>query len=233
MNIIPVIDLKDGLVVAAQQGQREHYLPINSRLCRSSRTEDVIDSYLSIYPFKNIYIADLNSITGKGTNEKLIKLMINKYPDIEFWVDSGKSITSLATLIAVNYRPIIGSENQHSTSKFNIKHNFNNHILSLDFFPEQGYRGPLELLNNSNLWPEDIIIMTLDKVGKKSGPDFERLKCFQQKAADKNFIAAGGIRNLEDLMRLKNMGINHALVASALHSGEINQQAIKKLIPST
>ena len=233
MNIIPVIDLKDGLVVCAQQGQRETYTPINSKLCNSSAIEDVIDCYLSIYPFENIYIADLNAITRKCTNEKLINTMINKYPMIEFWVDCGENIKNLSAIPDINYRPIIGSESQKTITNFDVKLPFNNYILSLDFFPKQGYLGPIELINDPKLWPEDIIIMTLDKVGKKSGPDFERLKCFQQKAADKNFIAAGGIRDLEDLMRLKKMGINHALVASALHSGEINQQTIKKLISAT
>lgn len=233
MNIIPVIDLKDGLVVVAQQGLRESYQAIKSTLCNSSSIEDIISSYLSIYPFKNIYIADLNAITGKGTNEKLINSVINKNPSIEFWVDSGKTAEDLSITTTVKYRPIMGSESQNSFTKIDSQKNSSNPILSLDFFPNQGYKGPIELINNPEFWPKDIIIMTLDKVGKKSGPDFEKLKYFKQKAPANNFIAAGGIRHEQDLIDLKKIGIHQALVASALHSGEINHQTIKKLISST
>lgn len=229
MNIIPVIDLKDGQVVAAQQGQRENYRPIRSQLCRSSSIEDVVDSYLNIYPFHTLYIADLNAITGNGNNEDLINSIIRQHSTIDFWVDKGLTNTKTAT----SYRTVIGTEKLDSEIKVNFSQSASSPILSLDFFPEQGYTGPKELLNNPQLWPKNIIIMTLDKVGKKQGPDFKRLSYFQQQTACHNIIAAGGIRHLQDLISLKKINIHSALVASALHSGEINRKAIKKLIPST
>jgi len=230
MNIIPVIDLKDNLVVAAQQGSRDNYQPISSNLCQSSNIEDVIESFLSIYPFKNIYIADLNAITDQGNNDGLIISVIRKNPAIEFWVDSGKSHEDLSLITDNNYRPIIGSESQKTTLNYNITDYGNSPIVSLDFFPSCGYSGPKELLVNPDFWSKDIIVMTLEKVGKNSGPDFEKLTNFCQKHPDKTFIAAGGVRGKEDLIRLKEIGINHALIASALHNGKINKQTIKKLI---
>jgi len=233
MNIIPVIDLKDGHVVIAQQGHRENYKPIKLGLYGSSTIESILAFYLSIYPFKNIYIADLNAITDTGSNKNLIDTIISKNPAIDFWVDSGIKTDELSVITDINYKPIIGSESQNLIKKEGMTKNFNNFILSLDFFPNQGYLGPSELINNPKLWPKNIIIMTLDKVGKKQGPDFEKLKLFQQKSPDKNIIAAGGVRHEQDLINLKKIGIHQALVASALHSGEINHQTIKKLISST
>jgi len=229
MNIIPVIDLKDGHVVSAQQGHRNSYQPIKSNISKSSAIEDIIEAYLDIHPFKNIYIADLNEISKKGTNKDLINTIIKQNPNIEFWVDSGKKSHEVSVVTHKNYKPVIGSESQDSM-KMEI---LANSILSLDFFPNQGYKGPSELINNSLLWPNNIIIMTLDKVGGKQGPDFEKLSYFLAKAPDKNFIAAGGIRHEQDLLDLKKIGIQQALIASALHSGEINHQTIKKLISST
>lgn len=233
MNIIPVIDLKDGHVVNAQQGHRESYQPIKSKICKSSAIEDIIKAYLLIHPFKNIYIADLNEITNKGTNNDLINAIIKQNPDIEFWIDSGKQAHEITAITDKKYRPIIGSESQDTIKTESLKQNLANSILSLDFFPNQGYLGPSELINNPKLWPNDIIIMTLDKVGKKQGPDFKIIRSILEKAPDKNFIAAGGIRHEQDLLDLKQIGIQHALIASALHSGEINHQTIKKLISST
>jgi phosphoribosylformimino-5-aminoimidazole carboxamide ribotide isomerase len=73
--------------------------------------------------------------------------------------------------------------------------------------------------------------MNLGGVGANSGPDIGQLEYFCQLYPEKNFIAAGGVRNERDLLKLKEIGVNHALVASALHSGVINHQTIKKLIP--
>jgi len=227
MNIIPVIDIKDGQVVIAKQGQRDTYKPIDSELCASSSIETVVNGFLSIYPFKIIYIADLNAITNTGNNDCVINNIIDKNQRIEFWVDNGKKAQDLSEYTDVNYKPIIGSEYQNITNYEAYKVCLKDTILSLDFFPDKGYTGPEELLEHTNLWPQNIIIMTLDRVGKNEGPDFERLKYFSQKHPEKNFIAAGGIRNEKDLFSLRKIGIKHALIASALHSGVINAEIIR------
>jgi phosphoribosylformimino-5-aminoimidazole carboxamide ribotide isomerase len=229
MEIIPVIDIKDGLVVSAQQGQRDTYRPIKSLLCSLSTVESVLNGYLSVHAFSTIYIADLNAITNTGNNYNLINQVITENKDIDFWVDDGKKIQDLSKPDHPTKKSIIGSEYQDITAFQDKAQPIKNNILSLDFFPNQGYTGPNELLENSTLWPQDIIIMSLECVGKNTGPDIARLKFFAQKHPDKNFIAAGGVRNEKDLFLLKKIGINYALIASALHSGTITAKEIKNL----
>jgi phosphoribosylformimino-5-aminoimidazole carboxamide ribotide isomerase len=226
MNIIPVIDIKDGLVVTAKQGQRETYKPISSKLCTSSSIETVVNGFLSIHPFKIIYIADLNAITNTGNNDCVINTIIDKNQHVEFWVDNGKKIQHLSESTDIYYKPVIGSEYQNISSYVPFNEYLKDTILSLDFFPEKGYTGPEQLLNDASLWPQNIIIMTLDRVGKNAGPDIEKLKHFCQKYPDKDFIAAGGVRNELDLISLRKIGIKHVLIASALHSGVINAELI-------
>lgn len=230
MKIVPVIDLKDGLVVVAKQGQRESYQPIQSTICNSSFIEDVLNGFLTIYPFNTIYIADLNRITNSGSNHSLINKVLAENEHIEFWVDNGIKIQDFTLNSNKNYKQVAGSEYQNAEGIQNLNSPLTNTLLSLDFFPDLGYTGPKELLENPALWPQDIIIMSLENVGNNTGPDLKRLKCFQQRFPDKNFIAAGGIRHQKDLLDLNEIGINQALIASALHSGVINTEAIKKLI---
>lgn len=232
MKIIPVIDLKNGIVVSAIQGMRDSYQPIKSTLSTTSDIENIIDGFLSIYPFKTIYIADLNAITNTGSNIQIIDKIIKQYNLIEFWVDNGKQVDVVSIMLDFKYRPIFGSENQDSANFKNINTLPKKSILSLDFFPNTGYSGPLDLLNNSNLWPDNIIIMNLACVGANSGPDFDRLTQYCQQHPDKNFIAAGGVRDERDLLKLKKTGVNHTLIASALHSGKIDSETVKKLANS-
>ncbi|MCF6203483.1 MAG: HisA/HisF-related TIM barrel protein [Methylococcaceae bacterium] len=229
MKIIPVIDIKNGLVVSAQQGKRETYQPIKSTLCFSNSLQDILKGFLSIYPFGIVYIADLNAITNTGSNDKLINQVISKHPGIEFWIDNGKRIEKLSKSQYKNQKSVVGSEYQKETISYDTSYLLQNNILSLDFFPNQGYIGPKELLNNAKLWPQNIIIMSLAFVGKNSGPDLNRLESFCQKHPEKNIIAAGGVRNEKDLLALKKIGIYYALVASALHSGAITANTIKKI----
>ena len=81
--------------------------------------------------------------------------------------------------------------------------------------------GATSLFSDQTLWPETIIIMTLNRVGSQQGPDLETLTAFCKRYPEQHFVAAGGIRNIEDLQALKHIGIHQALLASALHSGNI------------
>ena len=63
--------------------------------------------------------------------------------------------------------------------------------------------------------------MTLARVGSGSGPDLKRLAAIQAVASGRRVFAAGGMRNVADLLALKEAGIAGALVASCLHDGRL------------
>lgn len=73
MEIIPVIDLMDGLAVSGKSGNRKEYVPIKSVLCDSSNPIDLITKYKE-NGAKKVYIADLNSIMGTGDNFEINNL---------------------------------------------------------------------------------------------------------------------------------------------------------------
>ena len=89
MELIPAIDVLNNIVVKAFLGKRKKYKPIKSKLINSSNLEKIIYRLLKEYKFKVIYIADLNAIMGKKNNFIIIKKVIKKFPNIEFWVDCG------------------------------------------------------------------------------------------------------------------------------------------------
>ena len=89
MDIIPVIDLKGGAVVRARAGERAHYAPIETPLAPTSRPRDVVAGFLALHPFRKLYIADLDAITGAGDHSIVVAELEDAFPDIEFWVDSG------------------------------------------------------------------------------------------------------------------------------------------------
>lgn len=226
MNVIPVLDLKDGKVVHAKQGQREHYRPINSPLCSSSEPGQVIDAYLGLYPFKTFYIADLNAITGNSNHKLLLDRLLNEFSSLNFWVDGGYQ--HKRDYPHKNYYPVLGSEAYTEATYSTLKKFENNYILSLDF-SDNLRLGPEQLFTPSKLWPKNIIIMALQQVGSNQGPDFKKLQGFVNQYVQYQFIAAGGVRNLQDLIALSKVGVNTALVASALHAGAISAEDLNTL----
>ena len=227
MQIIPVIDLKDGEVVHARLGNRQQYQPIKSSLCKSSDIFDVINAFLALYPFDIIYIADLNALTDNGNHRILLEKVLSHFSNITFWIDAGYH-HPYKLFSQINYLPVIGSESCQDNNLSNIKAINEEFILSLDFSLTQPL-GPKKLFENPEFWPKHIIIMTLGRVGSNTGPEQATLKSYCGNYPEKNFIAAGGIRNIADLLLLKKMGITHALVATALHSGTLLVKNIKKL----
>lgn len=220
MEIIPVIDLMHGQVVHARMGQRQHYQPIQSLLCRSSAPIDVVSALLELYPFERMYIADLDAITGQGNHLAIISHIQTQYRDIEIWLDAGiKNVGALASWQTVKVTHVIGSENIASTHDLNaISHQLHgNFILSLDF-NQAGFLGCADLQTNTAHWPEKVIVMTLSQVGSQLGADVERLQAIISQANGRAIYAAGGIRNNDDINILQGLNIAGALVATALHN---------------
>jgi len=228
MKIIPVIDLKDGLVVHAKQGQRDDYRPIHTALCQSSALLEVLQAFLSLAEFDTFYVADLNAITGTGNHCVQLLSIMAQFPTITFWVDAGRLAELTMTELPKNWLPVLGSEsfnNQNLTELDALNKNF---ILSLDFLKDR-MLGADALFNDTKQWPKTVIVMTLDRVGSLQGPNLKKLAGYATKYPDKSFVAAGSVRDMADLAALQNSGINHALIASALHSGQITSTDITNL----
>ncbi len=228
MDIIPVIDLKSGAVVRARAGAREHYAPIETPLAPTSSPRDIVAGFLALHPFRKIYIADLDAITGVGDHAAVVAELEDAFPQIEFWVDSGIATETRAAEWLDQHRGvlIIGSESLDGSVDAPLFHGESRRVLSLDFRGEV-FQGPAELPTDITLWPNRIIVMTLAKVGTGSGPDFARLGKIRARAPKHEIYAAGGVRYGDDLRALAKAGIAGALVATALHDGKITGQDLR------
>ena len=230
LRIIPVLDLKGGEVVRAERGQRDSYRPIVTPLCEGSDPVTVAEGLRTLFPFPSFYIADLDAIEGRAPNREAIARLGALTGEPELWVDAGIADAQAldAALAEPSLRPVLGSESQKDDS---LLRRFRDHpdlILSLDFFGD-GFCGPQSFLDQSDLWPQKVIVMTLAKVGAAAGPDFARLEEIKRKAGNRAVIAAGGVRGEADIRALSSLGIAAALVATSLHNGTLTSQQLKSL----
>jgi phosphoribosylformimino-5-aminoimidazole carboxamide ribotide isomerase len=234
MQIIPVIDLLNGVVVHAKKGERQHYQPIQSLLTSSSKPLDIVAALLETYPFTQLYIADLNAIQKTAgaykSNYNVVEAVTKYYPSLTLWVDAGISnIHELSAWGKLNVRLVLGSENFANIDNYcSLKHYEKNFVLSLDFMPH-GYQGPTELLTNDAHWPQDVIVMSLANVGASQGANIPLLGEILNRKKDFDIYAAGGIRDVNDLILLKQIGLDGVLIATALHQKQITTKALENL----
>jgi phosphoribosylformimino-5-aminoimidazole carboxamide ribotide isomerase len=237
LQVIPVIDLKGSQVVHAKHGLRDMYLPVQSVLSASSDVFSVVEGLLKLYPFRTIYIADIDAITNTGNHFEQIELLSGLYPQITWWVDNGVRNVNARLLYApqANIRAVVGSEHIHTLQDYRaVSYAYESrHVLSLDKLDDTELGAP-ELHNTGLYWPDDAICMTLNNVGSNAGPDMARLQTLQQlnlaRKKPANLFTAGGVRNIDDLLALKQLSLAGALVASALHNGTIKNDNIVKLM---
>ena len=244
MQIIPVIDLMQGQVVHAKRGIRSQYQAIQSSLCEGSAPFSVIDALMKLYPFQTVYIADLDAILGKGDHAELITLISESYPELTIWLDCGIRQVNARALYhgnnsqgdnnQDNIRPVVGSENIANLVDYRaISYGCESqHVLSLDYSATCAM-GIAELHNSARFWPDNTICMTLNAVGNTQGVDIAKLNELillnRARKSPSQLFAAGGVRDLADIQTLEKLGINGALVATALHAGTLSQADIETI----
>jgi phosphoribosylformimino-5-aminoimidazole carboxamide ribotide isomerase len=227
MNIIPVLDLRGGVVVRAQMGQRDLYKPIVTPLSPTSDPVDVTRGLLSVHPFTTFYLADLDAIEGTGDNAMVVHCLRAAFPALAFWVDNGIAGVAAAKrwLGAGLGDLVIGSESQKDMAL--VRHlagrdcaDRDRIVLSLDFRGDM-FQGPPDLLGDPAAWPQRLIVMTLARVGSNAGPDLDRLRAVRDAAPGRAIFAAGGVRDGADVAALRSAGMAGALVATSLHDGRL------------
>ena len=233
MQVIPVIDLLNGEVVHAKKGLRQTYQPMKSPLCSTSDPLTVVAALLVIHPFKQLYIADLNAIqklpNKTRSNYASIAQISLAYPELELWLDAGfQQSADLLEWQTLNVRIILASENFHDMQDYLALSQLHEFILSLDFFSD-GFHGPKALFKQTEDWPERVIIMSLSDVGANQGFNKTRLVEIIQCNKGSRLYAAGGVRDEQDLLSLKALGVHGALVASALHNQQISGASLSRL----
>jgi HisA/HisF family protein len=232
MEIIPVIDVARGQAVRAVRGDRESYKPVVTPLAASSDPAAVAKGFSSLYPFRKIYVADLDGIEGRGRNVHLVPALSRAMPHAEIWIDAGTASrgAARALLAAPVTTLVVGSETLETVAvlKDIIAEAPRRTALSLDFRGEE-FMGPTALLKDASLWPQHVIVMTLGRIGGSEGPDLERICDIAKRAGDRRVYAAGGIRDRADLDAVRAAGASGALIASALHDKKITAAHLRQL----
>jgi phosphoribosylformimino-5-aminoimidazole carboxamide ribotide isomerase len=91
-----------------------------------------------------------------------------------------------------------------------------------------GCTDPICLLQDfKEMGVSQVIVLDLLRVGSGEGVNVEFLKKVIAEVGVDVYVG-GGVRDIGDLVELKNLGASGALVASALHTGKITIEQLKQ-----
>ena len=238
MKIVPVIDVLNGIAVHAIGGERRHYRPLRSGLCSSVDPVEVALKFESL-GFDSLYLADLDAILEKPTNFALYQRIRTK-TNLDFMVDAGiAEVAKAEKLLKAGVSEIvIGTETLRSLDfvKQTVKSFGENRVVvSIDLKKGEVMSvseniksmNPVSLAQKlEKIGVSQIILLDLDRVGTERGANVEVLKDTLKKTKLK-VLVGGGIRSLQDLEKLRNLGVFGTLVATALHNGKLRVNELK------
>ena len=232
MIIIPVMDVMNGVVVHGVSGLRSQYKPLDSRICSSNHPIDVANA-LHRLGFSRLYIADLDAIMGGEANLDLYMKIKNRV-GFKLLIDAGiNSESRLRRLIDSSIDTVIIGTETLTDLDFvrDAVRNYGGRIaLSIDTYNGivksmcnlingKNVKSISELINDLDIkW---IIYLDISRVGTLKGIDFRLIEDITGRF-NAPLIVGGGVRCIDDLVRLRDIGVYGVLVATIIHKGDVN-----------
>jgi phosphoribosylformimino-5-aminoimidazole carboxamide ribotide isomerase len=241
MRIIPVLDVKAGVVVRGMGGRRHEYRPIVSRLTTSAAPLDVARAFRTHFDLSHLYVADLDALAGAGP--ALADYQALRREGFTLWVDAGVRDAATARVVAACGVEgiLVGLETVSGPDELaRVCGEFGERVVfSLDL------KGG-EPLGNRPAWRHAdargvaaraiaagvrrVLVLDLLRVGEGGGPGTEALcAALIAEYPDLELTAGGGVRGAADLRRLRACGARAALLASALHDGALSRDDVEEL----
>ena len=234
MRCIFVLDILNGAVVHALRGERKSYRPI-TEFSRVVTTSEPLGVLRKLRP-REVYVADLNLITGNGDNLAAIGEISRM---AKAMVDVGISRLSDLDRLPPEVTPVLGTETASLSlieeAAAELIQRGGRALVSIDMKrgrllssdPGLAGQNPIAFLKSLNgLDLEGVILLDLERVGASTGLDIVFLKAAAE-ASGHPLILGGGIGDEEDLEALEDMGFAGALLATAVHNGRIPLSKIR------
>jgi len=237
VRVVGVIDLLRGRAVHARAGRRDLYEPVQRFAGTTIEAGDSIAlarAYVDRLGIRELYVADLDALGGGPVQRSAIAAIaaigapvlldaavttpdearrvldlgadqvivaLETLPDFERLLDVCSAIGGEHVAFSLDLRdgaPVIASGARISADP---PQTIAAHAISAG--------------------AGTLIVIDLGRVGTGRGLDLDLLASVREATPQARLLAGGGVRGVEDLARLAEVGCDGALVATALHDGRI------------
>lgn len=236
MIILPAIDIRQGKCVRLYQGIFEKSSVVAESPVITAKSFEKAGA-------KFIHVVDLDgALEGEVVNLKAIENII-KATKVPIELGGGiRNIKTVDKLINIGVKRVIlgtAALKDREFTKKAVKEYGNSIAVGID--AKSGYVAVDGWLSVSevnyiefakvmeDIGINNIILTDISKDGTLNGPNFEMLKELNSSVRC-NITASGGIKDLDDLVKLSEMNIYGAIVGKAIYSNKVDlKKAVKSI----
>lgn len=237
MKIIPAIDLMDGKCVRLTKGDFSTKKEYSSDpLDMAMRFADAGLSYLHLVDLDGartgqlVNYKTLEKIASKTTLEIDFGGGIKSDESIRIAFESGAKKVTLGS-IAVNNREKVAEWLEiYGSEKLILGADVKGEKIAISGWTETGDEYVFDFVREYlEKGLKTVISTDVEKDGMLEGPSFELYKKLLGEIENLNLIASGGIRDMDDLEKLKTMGMYGAIIGKAIYEGRIDLKDLSQL----
>ena len=227
LELYPAVDIKSGKAARLTRGQ------IDS-------TEDFGDPVEVVNQFveagsKWIHLVDLDAAFGTGDNRKLIEQIteiesiqfqlsggIKDKESLDFAVSTKAKQINLATsaLKDLNWiKKVLQDHGERLSISLDVKFS-TNQLLARGSGDDLG--DLFEMISKlDSIGYRRYVLTDIEKDGALSGPNFDLIQQVSE-VTKSSIISSGGVSTIDDLSRLRKLGVAGVVLGKALYSGQID-----------
>ncbi len=244
MKIIPAIDLHEGKCVRLLQGDFDKVTVYSDRPLEIARAYDALS-------VDDLHIVDLDGArTGSQHNAPVVRQLCAETPlavqlgggirdadRVRYWLDNGVTRCVVGSVAVTDPGRVAAWFVDFGTDRI---------VLALDVTIEQ--QGPMlathgwtkssnlslwELLDRySSLGARHLLCTDIGRDGAMSGPNVDLYAEVLRRYPDLQLQASGGVRDIGDIDRLREIGVPAAITGKAMLDGKITAAEVESFLRS-
>jgi len=227
-EIWAAIDIHLGQVVSLRRGRPEESTLWNSNPVEAADRWQREGAY-------GLHLVDLNAALGDGSNRNIIELILHDakipvqvaggirgYEDAERWLAHGAKQIVLGTLAYENpseLRKIIATL---GAEKIVVAVDYRNEMIVTHGWKRGRSLRVHEAISNLQAAGIKTVLATATELdGMASGPDLDTIRNIRS-STRMHILASGGIRTINDVHKLQQVGVDGVIAGRALYEGTLH-----------
>lgn len=236
MRIIPAIDIIDGRCVRLTKGDYN-----TTKIYNENPLE--VAKMFEDFGIKHLHLVDLDGAKSKQiVNQKVLENLASKtnlqidfgggiksINDVKTAFNAGAKQITVGSLAVQNAELMQDWLNEFGADKIILGADCKNRKIAINGWLENS---DLDIINFIQEYEKNGIkygiVTDIEKDGMLSGPSFQLYEeiLSETKIA---LIASGGITTIEDVIKLKKLGCEGAIIGKAIYEGSINLKDLSEL----
>ena len=236
MRIIPAIDIIDGKCVRLTKGDYTTKKIYNENPLEIAKSFE--DNGIQFLHVVDLDGAKSNRIINYKTLEKLASKTtlaidfgggLKSEKDVEIAFESGAKQITGGSIAAKNRSEFVGWIKRYGAEKVILGADCKDRKIATDGWLEESDTDVIEFIQSyEQNGIRDVISTDISKDGMLEGPSINLYKDILNQT-QVNLIASGGVSNIHDLYRLKEIGCSGVIIGKAIYEGRIMMKELSEL----